>query len=103
MKIAILISVVAIMSLGTGAAFADSVHGYARKDGTYVQGYNRSAPDEIRSNNYGSQSNGGRQRDEYSAGTGATNTRNGSYGSRDNDRDGVYNTRDRYPETKSRY
>lgn len=33
--------------------FADHVNGYYRKDGTYVQGYERSSPDEYKWNNYG--------------------------------------------------
>jgi hypothetical protein len=82
-------------------AFADThVSGHTRSDGTYVQGYTRSSPDAQRSNNYNSQTNGGHQRDEYSSGTGATNKSNGSYGARDNDRDGVYNPYDSKPESK---
>lgn len=76
------------------------VSGHTRSDGTYVQGYTRSSPDSMRSNNYGAQSNGGHQRDEYSSGTGATNKSNASYGSRDNDKDGAYNPYDRKPESK---
>ena len=48
------------------------VNGYYRKDGTYVQGHTRSAPDGDRSNNYGP----------------ATNNR-------DYDRDGIQNRYDR--------
>ncbi|MDH2918206.1 MAG: hypothetical protein PXX73_03295 [Sideroxydans sp.] len=67
---------------------------------THVSGHTRSSPDAQRSNNYNSQTNGGHQRDEYSSGTGATNKSNGSYGARDNDRDGVYNPYDSKPESK---
>lgn len=89
------------MSAFSTAALADTyVSGHTRSDGTYVQGYTRSSPDSSRSNNSGSQSNGGHQRDEYSSGTGATNKSNSSYGRRDNDGDGVSNPYDRKPESK---
>lgn len=85
----------------SGAVLADQyVNGYTRKDGTYVQGHTKSSPDDYRYNNKGSQTNGGSQRDEYSAGTGATNKSNSSYGWRDNDRDNVSNPYDRKPESK---
>ena len=85
----------------SGAVLADQyVRGYTRKDGTYVQGHTKSSPDEYRHNNKGSQTYGGSQRDEYSAGTGATNKSNSSYGWRDNDRDNVSNPYDRKPESK---
>ncbi len=85
----------------SGSVFAQGyVNGYTRKDGTYVQGHTRSAPDENRYNNRGSQSYGGSQRDEYSAGTGATNRTNPSYNWRDNDRDGVSNPYDRRPDSR---
>lgn len=58
----------------SGAVLADKyVNGYTRKDGAYVQGHTKSSPDEYRYNNKGSQTYGGSQRDEHSAGTGATN------------------------------
>lgn len=76
------------------------VPGHTRSDGTYVQGHTRSAPDANRYNNYGSQSNGGRQRDEFSSGTGSTNKSNSGYGWRDNDGDGVPNAQDRKPNSK---
>ena len=89
-----------VASLIAGAAFADSyVKGHTRSDGTYVQGHTRSSPDQYRSNNRGSESRGGSQRDEYSSDS-ATNKSNPSYGSRDNDRDGVSNSYDRKPESK---
>lgn len=85
----------------SGAAFAQTyINGYTRKDGTYVQGHMKSSPDENRYNNMGSQSYGGRQRDEFSSGTGATNRSNSSYGWRDNDRDGVINPYDRRPDSR---
>lgn len=97
MKRLIAVAVLLIAS----SSFADTyVQGHTRSDGTYVQGHTRSSPDSVRSNNYGSHSNGGNQRDESSAGTGATNKSNASYGSRDNDRDGAYNPYDRKPESK---
>lgn len=85
----------------SGSIFAQSyINGYTRKDGTYVQGHMKSRPDENRYNNLGSQSYGGRQRDEYSSGTGATNRTNPSYGWRDNDSDSVINPYDRRPDSK---
>jgi hypothetical protein len=96
-------STVLLIALVTfsGAALADKyVNGYTRKDGTYVQGHMKSSPDAYRYNNRGSQSYGGRQRDEYSSGTGATNKSNSSYGWRDNDSDGVSNPYDRKPDSK---
>lgn len=77
-------------------AMAEWVNGYTRSDGTYVQGYNRSAPDAYRWNNYGSQSNGGTQRDEFSL-PGATNRSNPAYGAYDNDGDGYSNSFDATP------
>lgn len=93
--------VLLVASLITGSVFADSyVKGHIRKDGTYVQGHTRSSPDKYRNNNRESESRGGSQRDEYSAGGGATNRSNPGYGYRDNDRDGVINPYDRKPESK---
>lgn len=85
-KLSLIIALIAISS----AASAESVRGYTRNDGTYVQGYQRSAPDSYRSNNYGSQSNGGHQRDEYSN-PGATNQSNPAYGGYDNNNNGISN------------
>ena len=83
----------------SNAALADTyVKGYTHKDGTYVEGHTRSSPDQYRYNNYNSQSNGGSQRDEYST-YGATNKSNSSYGSFDNDKDGVSNPYDSNPES----
>ncbi len=48
------------------SAHAENVRGYTRSDGTYTQGYQRSTADQYRYNNYGSETNGGSQRDEYS-------------------------------------
>jgi len=36
----------------TSTAWAGYVHGYTRRNGTYVQGYNRSNPDNTVTNNY---------------------------------------------------
>lgn len=80
----------------SGAVFADQyVSGHYRKDGTYVQGYSRSSPDEFRYNNRNSQTNGGYQRDEFSSGNGATNMSNSSYGWRDNNNNGILNSFDK--------
>jgi len=54
------------LALASTAALADYQQGYYRKDGTYVQGHMKSEPDQYRYNNYGSQSMGGSQRDEFS-------------------------------------
>ncbi len=79
-----------------GVAFqvqADCVAGYVRKDGTYVNGYCRSTPNANRYDNYGSQSMGGKQRDEFSR-VPATNKQNSLYGISDNDGDGIPNAYD---------
>lgn len=87
-----------LLTLGTTAAFADTyVRGHTRQDGTYVPPHVRSSPDANRYNNHNSQTNGGSQRDENSAGTGATNKSNSTYRMRDNDGDGVPNNFDRSP------
>jgi hypothetical protein len=81
--------------------FADSyyVNGYYKQNGTYVQGHQKTTPDEYRYNNRNAVSNGGYERDEYSI-SGATNKRNSQYGLYDNDRDGVNNSYDNQPEVK---
>lgn len=86
------------LSLTANALAETRVKGYTRSDGTYVQPHARSSPDSNRSNNYGSKSNGGNQRDEYS---GATNKSNSSYGVYDNDNDGIGNSYDSKPESAS--
>lgn len=97
------ILVIALLCAGNLSFAAGSyVKGYTRANGTYVQGHTRSAPDSYRSNNHSSRSMGGSRRDEYSSGLGATNKGNSSYGWRDNDRDGVSNRYDRYPESAAR-
>lgn len=58
------------------AAYAVSTHqvkGHTKKDGTYVQPYKKTNPDQIRRNNYNSEGNfnpstgkSGKQRNEYS-------------------------------------
>lgn len=79
-------------------ALADTqVEGYYRKDGTYVQPHTRSSPNQNRYDNYGSQSRGGSQRDEYSPYGGATNRSNPSWGRYDNDGDGTPNSMDSSP------
>ncbi len=91
------------VSLIAAPALSDTyVKGHTRSDGTYVQGHTRSSPDSYRSNNRGSESRGGTQRDEYSSDS-ATNKSNPSYGWRDNDKDGISNTYDRKPESKKNW
>ena len=87
-----------LLTLSTYALADKHVNGYVRKDGTVVQGYTRSSPDQYRYNNNSSQSNGGNKRDEYST-YGATNKSNSSYGNYDNDNDGVANPYDKKPES----
>ncbi len=57
----------------TMAASSNSVKGYTKKDGTYVQSYKKTNPDQIRRNNYSSEGNynpntgkQGKQRNELS-------------------------------------
>lgn len=75
------LAVAAVLSLAIAApAFAagpKSVRPYVRKDGTYVQGHARSAPNDVRVDNYGARNSvyganpytgqRGSQRDEFSA------------------------------------
>jgi hypothetical protein len=89
----------AVLALAAFQAQADCVAGYFRKDGTYVNGYCRSTPNANRYDNYGSQSMGGTQRDEFSRSP-ATNKSNGLYNAYDNDRDGLLNGYDRTPERR---
>lgn len=84
------VGVIAFALAGVASA-QQWVNGYYKKDGTYVQGHYRSSPNQYRYDNYGSRSNGGTQRDEYSSGYGATNKSNPSYGFYDNDNDGILN------------
>lgn len=58
----------------TFAASSHGVKGHTRKDGTYVQPYKKTNPDQIRRNNYNSQGNfnpytgkQGKLRNEYSS------------------------------------
>jgi hypothetical protein len=63
-----------ILLLASGTALADqSIRGYTRQDGTYVQPYHRSAPNSSQYDNYSSQGNTnpytgqrGTERNEYS-------------------------------------
>ena len=88
-----------LLVLISSSTLADTyVKGYTRKDGNYVEGHTRSSPDQYRYNNRNSESNGGSRRDEYSN-YGATNKSNSSYGSFDNDKDGISNPYDSNPES----
>jgi hypothetical protein len=42
----------ALLTMTSFSAFADYVHGYQKKDGTYVAPYQRSHPDNNPYNNY---------------------------------------------------
>lgn len=64
-KIAALVSM-AVIGL-SATANAGDVKGYIKKDGTYVAPHQRSKPDQYKFNNKNSESNGGSQKDEFSA------------------------------------
>ena len=49
----LIVAVVLLVGFGGATAEAGHVNGYYRRNGTYVQGYERSDPDGDRSNNYG--------------------------------------------------
>lgn len=85
---------------GITEAQTHQVKAYTRKDGTYVPAHTASNPDAHRYNNRSSRTNGGTQRDEYSDPS-ATNKKNASYRSSDNDKDGVSNAYDSAPEDKT--
>lgn len=100
-KIAIAVGV-ALFAIAQLASAQQYVPGYMRSDGTYVQGYTRSAPNANRFDNYGSQSMGGSQRDEFSRAP-AYNRSSPSYGYGDNDRDGLSNSFDPKPNSRCNY
>lgn len=101
MKIQALTTMAIIIIASSSASAGKYVSGYTKKDGTYVQGHYKSEPDQYRYNNLQSQTYGGKKRDEFSSGTGATNKSNSTYNIRDNDSDGLYNPYDSKPEKKS--
>lgn len=55
-----------LLTVCASAIAQNWTNGYTKKDGSYVQGYQRSDPNENRYDNRNSQTNGGSQRDEYS-------------------------------------
>ena len=71
---------VGILLLFVSTVSAEWVRGYTRRDGTYVHGYQRSSPDNTRTNNYGPSTNYYDKTNLYS---------------RDSDRDGTANYLDR--------
>lgn len=75
---------VVLMVVGlANIASAEWVNGYTRKNGTYVQGYERSDRDNQKWNNYGSR---------------PSSERGSSYSNpytRDSDKDGIYNQYDK--------
>jgi hypothetical protein len=75
-----LILAVGVLLLFVSTVSAEWVNGYTRRDGTYVQGYQRSSPDSTRTNNYGPSTNYYDKTNPYS---------------RDSDKDGIPNYRDR--------
>lgn len=56
-KTFVLFSVLAVLSVSTVASADEYVHGYTKKDGTYVEPYYRSSPDSTRDNNYSTRGN----------------------------------------------
>ncbi len=66
MKTKLLATLITTLALLSSAAEARYQKGYIKKNGTYVEGHIKSNPDGKRYNNYGSQTNGGRQHDEFS-------------------------------------
>ncbi len=81
MKRILVVLIVVLSLIGfIGSAFAGSVRGYYRKDGTYVRPHYRSNPDGQKWNNYGPSRSYQDRINPYS---------------RDNDRDGLSNYLDR--------
>ncbi|NTU47349.1 hypothetical protein HGA88_07045 [Candidatus Roizmanbacteria bacterium] len=104
MKRLIFVGLAIFMILGFNSVLADKwINGYSKKDGTYIPGHYRTSSDSYRYNNSSSQSQIGTRRDEFSSGLGATNKSNSSWGSRDNDNDGIINSYDRKPESSSNW
>lgn len=69
----LMIALVAVAAMApVTAAHAGYVNGYTRSDGTYVQGYQRSAPDSTVTNNYGYRGN----TNPYTGQTGSNSYRN---------------------------
>jgi len=72
MRNTLLLAMLLAVSLASSAK-SNSVRGYTKKDGTYVQPHKKTNPDQKRSNNYSSEGNynpttgkEGKQRNEYS-------------------------------------
>jgi len=59
MKNAVSLLVLVVTMLSMAVCFAGDVYvnGYYKNDGTYVQGYHRSTPDDRRDNNYNNDNN----------------------------------------------
>ncbi len=64
---------IALIAIPSFAASSNSVKGYTKKDGTYVQPHKKTNPDQLRRNNYSSEGNynpntgkQGKQRNELS-------------------------------------
>ena len=51
------LTVLTLLALLTGSAYAEYVNGYTRSNGTYVQGYNRTSADSSMYNNYSTRGN----------------------------------------------
>ena len=58
---------IVLLTFAVTQTSARAQRGYIKKNGSYVAPHFKSAPDGKRYNNYGSKSNGGRQRDEFSS------------------------------------
>lgn len=57
MKTVLFLSTVALLASAASAQQNTTVQSYTKSDGTYVQSYNRTAPDSTRTNNYSSSPN----------------------------------------------
>lgn len=86
-----IILAVAIMAAATTAMADQWVNGYTRSDGTYVNGYHRSTPDNSYNNNYGTRGNSnpytgtwGSNSRTYNDRTPESNQRNYGYTQQDN-------------------
>lgn len=86
--------------LSTSTVFsAHNVGGYINSKGTYVAPHISADRNTVRWDNPSSKSQGGKNRDEFSTPP-ATNKSNSTWGTSDNDNDGVPNSIDRYPNSK---
>ena len=81
MKLAIITALVALFAFDALAA-DQSVRGYTRKDGTYVQPYTRSAPNNSYNDNYGVRGNTNPYTGQQGTGSPTFNDRTPEYNQR---------------------